>query len=273
MLKTFFKKKAIALLYYIGYLPYVFKKDMTFNNGHYIRVVNYHDVKSGEEKAMEAQIKWLAKYYEIISYSKFKCLVNNSFDIIDNKKPFLLITFDDGLEGNYNPLLKILKKYSVPAVFFICPGLIGKKDYMSKEQIAECINSKLVDIGCHTFDHVELTRFLNTKDYYHQILDSKTSLEELFSVKIDSFCWPFGRNESYSVKANKIILESNYQYVFCTYSDYIMIPDNRNFYLPRTNLQLSWNKAELIYHLSSKHDKKFASRKSIIENCYIKASS
>ena len=59
---------------------------------------------------------------------------------INKKKDGTIITFDDGFKNNYNVAYKILKKYNLPATFFICPGMISKKKLFWVDLIESYIN-------------------------------------------------------------------------------------------------------------------------------------
>lgn len=57
-----------------------------------------------------------------------------------NNKTYSIITFDDGFKNNYKVAYKILKKYNLPATFFICPGIIDKKKLFWVDEIELCLN-------------------------------------------------------------------------------------------------------------------------------------
>lgn len=71
------------------------------------------------------------------------------------EKPVIL-TFDDGYETNYTELLPILEKYNAKATIFMVTNSIGKKNYMSWEQLKD-IQKRGVEIGSHTANHLPLT--------------------------------------------------------------------------------------------------------------------
>lgn len=70
----------------------------------------------------------------------------------------IVVTFDDGYEDNYLYAFPILKKYNIIGNFMIAPGLIGKKDYMTWDQLKELARSPLVRLYNHTTHHTDVGR-------------------------------------------------------------------------------------------------------------------
>ncbi|MEK9178848.1 MAG: polysaccharide deacetylase family protein, partial [Patescibacteria group bacterium] len=102
-----------------------------------------------------------------------------------------VLTFDDGYRDFYSIVLPILKKYNLKASLYIIVDYIGWKDFLSKEEIQHIIDSKLVEIGSHTLDHVYLKN-MKKEIAMHQITESKKQLEEMFHIPVETFAYPFG---------------------------------------------------------------------------------
>ena len=267
-LKRFFLKIIKFFLYIFGVTSFWLRKERSDKKNLFIRVVNFHDLKVEDEKRFRRIINFLSKYYDFISYSEFKILNQKAIDY-NAKKPCMLLTFDDGLKGNYFPLLDILKEKKIPALFFICSDLIGTKKYMDVGEILECLNSGLVDIGSHTATHQKMTDNLSDEKLKYEIATSKEKLEKLFNYKIDSFCFPFGEDDCYSSHAFWYI-RKHYNYAFCTYSDEIGLGTNL-FLIPRTNIQVFWSKSEVLFQLTQKHDKRFIKKSDIVRKNYMES--
>ncbi|MBV1911053.1 MAG: polysaccharide deacetylase family protein [Kangiellaceae bacterium] len=66
-------------------------------------------------------IKVLNKFYKIISIEKAVELLSNG----DVKAESAVLTFDDGFKDNFKNLYPVLKKYNIPATFYINASVIG----------------------------------------------------------------------------------------------------------------------------------------------------
>ena len=89
----------------------------------------------------ESQVKYLNKYYNILSLSELT-------KHIQEKKPIpkraVVLTFDDCYKDIYMYAYPILKKYSVPATIFLTPGHIGSGDLFWWDKIGYVLwNTKL----------------------------------------------------------------------------------------------------------------------------------
>lgn len=50
------------------------------------------------------------------------------------------VTFDDGFKNNFQFAAPILEKYKIPAVFYICAGMVGTDKMFWVDQIEDCFN-------------------------------------------------------------------------------------------------------------------------------------
>lgn len=63
---------------------------------------------------------------------------------------------------------------------------------VSSEQLREMSESRLVDIGSHTSNHIRLVKGLAVETYRAEIANSKTKLESIIEKPINLFCYPNG---------------------------------------------------------------------------------
>lgn len=129
-IKQFIKKSISFICYYSGLLHLLRildKKNRTL-------IIAYHTV---DQTNFEKQIKFLHKYYNVIS-----------FDDIDNPKinskkgKKIIITFDDGYKNNLDIAYPILKKYDIPATIYVTTEFIEKNTYAWWDRILNS-NTKL----------------------------------------------------------------------------------------------------------------------------------
>lgn len=113
----------------------------------------------------------------------------------------VLITFDDGYQNNFDQALPVLEKYQAKAVFFIPPKFIGKNnlwntkaykilDHMPAQEIQALIDTGHT-IGSHGITHHRLTKF-DDQTVMFELAESKQLLEDMFSISVDTFSYPYG---------------------------------------------------------------------------------
>jgi len=91
-------------------------------------VVMYHEVNREVMKPLtNSTCTTLSNFEKHLEFYKdnFSIISANNFEI-DAEKTKLLITFDDGYIGNYLFAAPLLKKYNIPALFFITTGFINR---------------------------------------------------------------------------------------------------------------------------------------------------
>jgi peptidoglycan/xylan/chitin deacetylase (PgdA/CDA1 family) len=100
-------------------------------------IINYHRIRSVQEEdipfdegvygptqeVFAQQIRWLKQNFDILSEGDLlETLRRPGF-----KGRFAAITFDDGYRDNYTRAYPVLRTFSAPAIFFICPAVIDSR--------------------------------------------------------------------------------------------------------------------------------------------------
>lgn len=130
------------------------------------------------------------------------------------EKPVLL-SFDDGYAGHYTHVYPLLKKYRVPAVFFVFPGkLDGKvvgRSTLSWEQLKTMAADPLITIASHSVTHPTDLRTLDDQALAYEVTESKQRLEEELGIPIRYFSYPAGH---YDERVSQAVAKAGYLAAF-----------------------------------------------------------
>lgn len=111
-------------------------------------------------------------------------------------------SWDDGHPLDLK-LAELLKKYDIPATFYIPVDNI-ERECMNPQQIREIARS--FDIGGHTYHHLVLTR-VSLKEAEREIVEGKQRLEDIIGKEVLSFCYPRGK---FNKKVIKIVKSAGF---------------------------------------------------------------
>jgi peptidoglycan/xylan/chitin deacetylase (PgdA/CDA1 family) len=82
------------------------------------------EVFGPSQHEFERQIKWLRGDFDVLSEGELLGVLKEQRSY---KNRFAAITFDDGYADNYELAYPVLRALSVPAIFFVCPGLLNSR--------------------------------------------------------------------------------------------------------------------------------------------------
>lgn len=180
------------------YYTHIAKHD-EIPTGYRVPILMYHAVSDSlwgipelfvSPSMLEAQIQaMLAEGYTPISFE--------DLDHVDEIPKPVILTFDDGYDNNYTELFPLLQKYNVKATVFVIVEKIGKRYYLTEEQIKEMSASGLVSIQSHTMSHGDLDLMYESQLRYEHY-DSMISLTRLTGRQPFVMCYPTGKNSAYS---------------------------------------------------------------------------
>jgi peptidoglycan/xylan/chitin deacetylase (PgdA/CDA1 family) len=131
-------------------------------------------------------------------------------DWAENDSGDLALSFDDGHRSDFEIVLPLLKEYGVQGTFFIAPNFVGKREYMSWEQI-RTLGEAGMEIGSHSLTHPYMTT-LSTEQLFLELNDSKAQIEQNIGEEVVSFAYPFG---DYSGRTHKVAIDVGYKNI-CT---------------------------------------------------------
>lgn len=130
------------------------------------------------------------------------------------EKPVVL-SFDDGYAGHYTHVYPLLKKYQVPAVFFVFPGKVDGKvvgrSTLSWEQLRTMAADPLITIASHSVTHPTDLRALDDQALVYEVTESKRRLEEELGVPIRYFSYPTGY---YDERVSQAVAKAGYLAAF-----------------------------------------------------------
>ena len=173
-----------------------------------VPILMYHYIETAPVtstlKGLYLDSKIFANQLQEIKKNKYKSVfVSELAKSLISKKPLasnsLVLTFDDGYEDFYTEAYPLLKKYEVKATVYIIINALDKPGYLTKDQVRELAASKFVEIGSHTFNHLDLKNLNNRKAGF-EIVSSKKVLEGISGKAVLSFCYPYGRYNDYDTK-------------------------------------------------------------------------
>ncbi len=105
-------------------------------------------------------------------------------------KPFL-ITFDDSRVEHAAIAAPILEKHGFRGAFFIMTITYNKKNYMSKDQIAQ-LAKKGHTIGLHSWDHTMVIKYKEAADWLKEVAEPKKKLESIVAMPVEYWAYPNG---------------------------------------------------------------------------------
>ena len=171
----------------------------------------------------EKQIETIKKSnYEFIAPKLFI----NQFNTPKKQKK-ILITIDDGFKSFYKEAWPYLKKEKIPFILFVSTEPVGKKGYMSWEEIREIEKSEFGYIGHHSHTHEYLIDMENS-DFINDIKTASEIFKKELGYIPEIFSYPFGE---YSLFMKKYI-SKNFKIAFGQHSGVIDLNKDK-FELPR----------------------------------------
>ncbi len=128
----------------------------------------------------------------------------------ENNTGDLTLSFDDGHSSDFDIVLPLLQEYGAQGTFFVTPSYVGRKGYMSWEQI-KALSEAGMEIGSHSLGHPYMTT-LPIEQLLIELKDSKAQIEQHIGKEVVSFAYPFG---DCSEKTHKVAKAVGYKNI-CT---------------------------------------------------------
>jgi|GEM_PF-2961813 peptidoglycan/xylan/chitin deacetylase (PgdA/CDA1 family) len=191
-------------------------------------ILNYHEIKC--EKVFNFQIQNLTRIGRFSNISSILERKEETFG--DNQRPDLLLTFDDGYDSQYEVAQNILSQQEIPAIFFIVTNWVGRKGYMTWQQLRELVEYRQFSIGSHTVNHPNLIN-LSDKDLDHELSYSKSTIEDKLGTSCGLFAIPFGKKTKHYTSAVLEKIGAYYPICFANNRGYYHNSSKNHLEIPR----------------------------------------
>ena len=151
----------------------------------------------------------------------------------------ILLTIDDGYQSFYEKAWPILKESKIPFILFVSTREVGKKGYMSWDDIREIDKYNFVEIGNHSHTHDYLIDFKD-QEIINDLKKSINIFEEKLGKNSIFFSYPFGE---YSTSLKNIVIDLGFKYAFGQHSGVVDYTKNY-FEMPRFPINEKYGETE-----------------------------
>jgi peptidoglycan/xylan/chitin deacetylase (PgdA/CDA1 family) len=216
-----------------------------------IPVLCYHQVRNWEPTDSKFARTYIMppanfeKQLQILTDSGYNAITPDEFIKYFNDdsslppKPILL-SFDDGTTSQFLNAVPVLIKYHFTAIFFIMTISLNHTMYMSNQQVKD-LNDKGFVIGCHTWDHHNVTDYKD-HDWRIQLEKPKQLLQRITGRPVQYFAYPNGIWNEPSIEQLK-----NYGYKAAFQLADKQSSANPNYTIRRIIVDGNWNAQQLLY--------------------------
>ncbi|MDD5476704.1 MAG: polysaccharide deacetylase family protein [Candidatus Omnitrophica bacterium] len=142
--------------------------------------------------------------YDVITLDELAGSIKDKRRLKRNK---VVITLDDGYEDNFKYAYPVFKKFGFAATIFLPTDYMGRKGYLTWDQIRLMSKDK-ISFGGHTKTHLYLGLVNDDKILREEIAGSKKTIERETGVPADYFCYPIG---GFNERVKEIVKEAGYK--------------------------------------------------------------
>ena len=186
-------------------------------------------------KQFDLQMNWLAENKLAVSFADMEKFLAGEKTLSADS---VLITVDDGFSSVYSEMLPVLRRWGIPAVAYVSPGLVGKEGhterYMTWDELGKLVESGVV-IGSHAWSHRSLGQ-MTAEEVRDEACRSKETLQERLGIGVTTFAYPYGTRAAYSELTGTILRECGYQTAFTTQHGAVL-PGSEAIELPRIKVE------------------------------------
>ncbi len=202
----------------------------------------YHRFEENKYPSTNIRINDFKEHLEMIKMNDIKFVNPANFEEelkINKNKRKLLLTIDDGYQSFYDKAWPLLRESKIPFILFISTREVGKKGYMSWDNIKEIEKYDFVEIGNHSHSHDYLIDFTDD-EIKNDLKKSINIFEKQLGKNSKFFSYPFGE---YSTSLKNIVIDLGYKYAFGQHSG--VVDQTKNFFeMPRFPINEKYGEIE-----------------------------
>ena len=235
------KKLLIIFLFFLPLKLNLHSSEIAIDDFGIITIM-YHRFEENKYPSTNIRINDFKEHIELIKKDGIKFINPSNFEneLNDNKKDRkVLITIDDGYQSFYDNAWPILKKDKIPFILFVSTREVGKRGYMSWENIREIEKYDFVEIGNHSHTHEYLIDF-EDQEIKNDLKKSISIFKNEIGKNSAFFSYPFGE---YSSSLKNIVIELGFKYAFGQHSGVVDYTKNL-FEMPRFPINEKYGEKE-----------------------------
>ena len=187
----------------------------------------------------------------------------NEFNKVKKNKK-ILITIDDGFKSFYNEAWPYLKENKIPFILFVSTEPVGKRGYMTWDEIKEINDSDLGFIGHHSHTHEYLID-MTEKEFINDIETATKIFKNKLGYVPPIFSYPFGEYSLFM----KNYISKNFKVAFGQHSGIIDYNKDK-FELPRFPINEKYGELKrfksIINYFPLEYKKIFPEEKQLFED-------
>jgi peptidoglycan/xylan/chitin deacetylase (PgdA/CDA1 family) len=171
---------------------------MAARNSNSVRSFVFHSVMLGVPNATTSNtpVHSLTVLEDFLDWLRTRAVTISPWQAIpgqvpaSEKRPQVLLTFDDATEDNYSLVLPALVQRGLTATFFVPTSTIDAPRHLTRRMIRNLYDAGM-GIGSHTVNHPRLTREPLTS-VRQELQTSKNDIEQLIGAQCYCLAYPYG---------------------------------------------------------------------------------
>lgn len=199
-------------------------------------IIYYHDIVSTGNGYSYQRVE-IDKFEQQMKYLKDEGYTSLLFEDLENPLPdkAVLVTFDDGFRSVYLNAVPIMQKYGIKGNVFLPTKYIEEnhEHFMTWDMLNELCTDGNFSVAAHTHHHVDI-RSLSKEDMRNEILEGNRLIQQNLKISTKSFCMPYGKYDSRSIKLLKD--SCPYAYIYACYYGHISEKHLTDRLLPRIGI-------------------------------------